>query len=478
MSTFLLATGLLTLVALAALAWPLLRRSYREGERPELAVYKDQLAELERDFARGLIGAEEAAAARREIERRLLRAATTSGPALSSGRLGRAVLAACLVLVPAIAGLTYARLGAPHLPDQPLAARALPPPQGPDIREMVARLEQRLEREPTSPDGWLLLARSKGALGDPLGGIAAARRAVALAPNSTAASLTLAELLIQAGGGVVPAEARELLEAVRSREPGEPRVAYYLGLAAAQSGEGERALATWETLLAEAAPDAPWRAAVEAAIREAGRASGIAVEAMLDRARSRASEGASRSAVAAEGTRGGGPVAESVPPEVAERARAIAALPAEERVAAIRGMVEGLEARLEANGGDAEGWVRLGRARLVLGEAEKARSAFARALALRPDDPAILSDYAGTLLGPADTASGLPEVGAEARAAYEKLALLAPDDPEPWWYLGIAALQGGRPDEARRHWRRVLSLLPETHPERAAVQEKLRALGG
>jgi len=468
--------GLLTLAALAALAWPLLRRQGRALERPELAVYRDQLAELERDLARGLIGPEEAAAARREIERRLLRAASAAGPALVSTPLGKVSVVVALLVVPAVAGLTYWRLGSPHLPDQPLAARSIPQPPGPDVREMVARLEQRLEREPESLDGWLLLARSKAALGDPLGGIVAARRAISLAPNSTAATITLAELLIQAGGGVVPVEARELLEAVRSREPGEPRAAYYLGLAAAQSGESERALAIWETLLAEAAPDAPWRTAVEAAIREAGRTAGIEVEAMLARARSRANE--TRSLVASEGA-GRESAAAPVPSgEVAERARAIAALPPEERAAAIRGMVESLEARLEASGGDAEGWMRLGRARVVLGEPEKARAAFARALALRPDDPVILSDYAGTLLGPPDAASGLPEVGAEARAAYEKLAILAPDDPEPWWYLGIAALQGGRPDEARRHWRRVLSLLPETHPERAAVQEKLRALGG
>lgn len=477
MTTQLLVFGLLTLVALAALAWPLLRRQGGDADRPELAVYKDQLAELERDLARGLIGPDEAAAARREIERRLLRAAAASGPTLASTPLGKALVAVALLLVPAVAGLTYARLGSPHLPDQPLAARSTLPQQGPDIREMVARLEQRLEREPDSLDGWLLLARSKAALGDPLGGIVAARRAVALAPDSTAALISLAELLTQAGGGVVPAEARELFEAARAREPNEPRAAYYLGLAAAQSGDHTRALSTWEELLAGAPPEVPWRASVEAAIREAGRTAGIEVEPMLARARTRASENRT-AAAATDGAGRDGGATRGPPAEAAERARAIAALPPGERAAAIRGMVEGLAARLEAEGGDAEGWVRLGRARIVLGEVDKARAAFARALALRPEDPAILSDYAGTLLGPADGANGLPEVGPEARAAYEKLAILAPDDPEPWWYLGIAALQSGRPEEARRHWQRVLSLLPAEHPDRSAIAAKLREVGG
>lgn len=478
MSSQLLVFALLTLVVVAALALPLLRRPAAADERPELAVYRDQLAELERDVARGLIGAEEAAAARREIERRLLRAAAASGPALSSTSTGKALLAAGVLLVPAIAALTYARLGSPNLPDQPVAARDRPAPEGPDIRAMVARLEQRLEADPTSLDGWLLLARSKAALGDPLGGIAAARRALALAPESAAVRVALAELLIQAGGGVVPSEARELLERVRASDPSEPRAAYYLGLAALQAGDSALAFSTWERLLAEAPADAPWRSAVVAAIREAGRANGVEVDSMLARVAARPAE--PRAAVAP-------PVAadsadrkpeDAAPPAVSERARVIAALPPEERAAAIRGMVEGLQARLEAEGGDAEGWIRLGRARLVLGEPEKARAAFAKALAMRPDDPGILSDYAGTLLGPADATSGLPAVGGEARAAYEKLALLVPDDPEPWWYLGIAALQSGRPEEARRHWQRVLSLLPETHPDRPAIAEKVRALGG
>lgn len=459
-----IAGSLLTLLVLAVLAWPLWRRPQSRGKEEELAIYRAQLAELERDRARGLIAAEEAATARREIERRLLRAAARREPPLAITASGRVLVAASLIAVPVLAGFLYARLGSPQLPDQPLAARSLPLQEGPDIREMVARLERRLEAEPEALDGWLLLARSKAALGDPLAGIAAARRALALAPDSLSALVTLAELLVQASGGVVPPEARALFERVRAKDPHEPRAGYYLGLAALQAGDAAAALEGWERLLREAPADAPWRAAVVAAMRAAAREQGIDLEPMLARAQARATNQEASGQARA-------------PSERSERARAIAALPPEERLAAIRGMVEALEARLQAQGGDAEGWARLGRARLVLGEPERARAAFARALALRPDDPGLLSDYAGTLLGPPDRA-GLPSVGAEAREAYERLALLAPDHPEPWWYLGIAALQAGRTEEARRHWRRVLSLLPEDHPDRAAISERLSAIGG
>lgn len=461
MTAQLLAFGLLTLGVLVALAWPLRRRPGEAVGRPELAVYRDQLAELERERAEGLLGEAEAAAARREVERRLLRAARAAGPALQATRSGRVLLLTALVLVPLLAGLTYARIGRPDLPDQPLAARALPPADGPDIAALVARLEQRLASDPSSLEGWLLLARSKAALGDPLAGVAAARRALALDPTSIPAKGTLAELLIEAGGGTVAPEARDLLAEVRARDPGEPRAAFFAGLAAAQAGDREGALEIWRSLLAAAPADAPWRAGVVAAMRSAAPGLGLEVEAML---------------AAAPGRPAG--AAPSPSPEAEERARAIAALPREERLAAIRSMVDGLEARLAADGSDVEGWARLANARRVLGEPDKARAAFERALALRPDDPALVSGLAALLLGPAEPADGLPRVGPEARAAYERLALLAPDDPEPWWYLGLAAAQAGRPEEARRHWQRVLALLPADHPDRASVTRTLEALGG
>jgi cytochrome c-type biogenesis protein CcmH len=460
MTLELLVFGVLSLLCVGGLAWPLRGRSAAAEVRPELAVYRDQLAELERDRARGVIGTEEAAAARREIERRLVRSAQVTGPALAVTRGGRVLLGFSLLLVPALAALTYVKLGSPGLPDQPLAARPAPPAEGPDIAALVARLEQRLAADPSALEGWLLLARSKAALGDPVAGVAAARRGLALDPSSSPARTTLAELLIQASGGTVPPEARDLLEQVHAADPGEPRAAFFLGLAAAQAGEPEVALATWRGLLAEAPADAPWRAGVVAAIREAAAGTGLEVEAMLA-----ATPGRPAAAAAAPS------------PEARERARAIAALPPEERAAAIRSMVEGLEARLSADGGDVEGWLRLANARRVLGEVEKARAAFERALALRPDDPALVSDYAGLLLGPAEPGDGLPSVGADAKAAYERLALLAPDDPEPWWYLGIAAAREGRREEARRHWQRVLSLLPAGHPDRPTVADRLAALG-
>src|SRR5262245_35918679 len=119
--------ALMTGAAVLAVLWPLSRRARDPRQASDVAVYKDQLEEIERDQSFGLIAAPEAEAARVEVSRRLLAAdgaarghkvATDSPP----GRR-RAVAAGALVLVPAGALAVYLALGSPDLPGQPLASR-------------------------------------------------------------------------------------------------------------------------------------------------------------------------------------------------------------------------------------------------------------------------------------------------------------------------------------------------------------------
>ena len=149
MSLLLPALALLTAIAVAAILWPLFRRQPTTPRSSfEIGVYRDQLAEVERDRARGLIGADEAKAARLEIERRILRTAPI-GPAAPerTGESGRLLVLGAALLVPVLALGLYAALGTPGLPDEPIAARNEPAPsQQPDIQAMVARLQERLEQ--------------------------------------------------------------------------------------------------------------------------------------------------------------------------------------------------------------------------------------------------------------------------------------------------------------------------------------------
>lgn len=457
----------MTAVAVAAVLWPLFRRRPAAARSSyELGIYRDQLAEVERDLGRGLVAPEEADAARLEIERRILRAASasTADSSENPGRQGP-VLAAAL-LVPLVTLGLYAALGAPGLPDQPLAARQDRQPEGPgrpEIERMVAQLEERLAGAPDDLEGWLMLARSRGVLGQAPAAVEANRRALALAPDEPRAIAGLGESLVGAAGGVVTPEARGLFARLEGLAPEDPRAGFFLGWADAQAGDYQAALGRWRALLAATPADAPWRERVVEAMREA------AGELQLDADQVLAEVPAPPASAPA------GPAAPG--PSQQEVAQA-EAMPPAERQAFIRSMVDKLQARLDADGGDVEGWLRLAQSRLVLGEPDRARAAFERGLALHPDDASLLKGLAGSLLGPARQDTGLPEIGDRAAELYGKVASIAPDDPEPWWYLGIRALQEGRPDEARSSWGKVLTRLDPSRPEYAAIKQRLDQLGG
>ena len=143
----------------------------------------------------------------------------------------------------------------------------------------------------------------------------------------------------------------------------------------------------------------------------------------------------------------------------------------------IRGMVEKLQARMDADGSDVEGWLRLAQSRQVLGENDRARATFEQALKTHPDEPALLKGYGGTLLGPVRADTGLPEVGDQASELFTKAAGLQPDDPELWWFLGVRALQDGRKAEARSAWEKVLARLDPAQPEYKDIKSRLDGLG-
>jgi cytochrome c-type biogenesis protein CcmH len=361
------------------------------------------------------------------------------------------------VLVPVLTLGLYLRLGAPGLPDRPLAARQQELAQSnvPEVREMVARLEARLEDKPDDLEGWLMLGRSKSVLGDEPAAVAAYRKAQVLAPDHPAVLTGLGQSLSAVAGGVVTPEAQTLFERAQSAGTDDPRAGFYLGLAAAQAGDNHRALDLWRQLLAGAPADAPWRPQVEEAVRPAARDLGIDAEAVL------------------------GQVARPAAPAGPTQADldAVARMSPEQQAEFIRGMVGRLEARLAADGSDVEGWRRLGQARLVLGEREQARAAYERGLTRHPQDVALLKGLAGLLLDGPHEEGGLPQVGERAAELYGRAAALAPDDLEAQWFLGIRALQDGRKAEARERWERVLTRLEPGDPAYPALKQQLDALG-
>jgi cytochrome c-type biogenesis protein CcmH len=384
----------LTSLALALLLLPLLARRRRAAGRKayNLAVYRDQLAEIERDRARGILDGEQAEAARAEIGRRILALGPQERETAAGGRqLAVAVIA--VLLLPIAALLLYARLGSPSLPDQPFADRRDAGTRDPahlDMQEAIAKLRAHLKQHPDDLTGQLLLARSELGLGRYREAAEAYGRAAELSGHRPDISGDWGEAQVLAAGGTVTPGAREAFAAALKDPASAPRARYYLALGRLQQGDAKGALQGWVDLEAEAPEGAEWLPLLHQRITEAAGALGV------DPATVKPSSGAAR----ADAAKPASPA--PTPSAVAAAAQAAADAGPEQREAMINAMVERLAARLEQQPDDVEGWSRLGRSYMVLHRPEKARDAYARALQLRPDDPALkqaLADAAAQVGG-------------------------------------------------------------------------------
>jgi cytochrome c-type biogenesis protein CcmH len=331
--------ALMTVAAIFAVLWPLSRRG-RPREGSEATVYKDQLAEINRDVAAGLIGASEAEAARVEISRRLLAAAAAderAPPTASNVRLRRAAAIVALVGLPIVSVAFYLPLGSPRLRDFPLAERTRTPDASQPLDNLVAQVEAHLEKNPTDGRGWNVLAPVLAKLGRYDEAVRAYRNSITYSGDSAERRAGLGEALAGAAGGVVTAEAKAEFERAIAVDPDEVRARYFLGLAAAQDGRNAEAASIWRAMLEKASADAPWRPLVQAAL--AG-VDGAAVPALPD-----------------------------------DTVAAAQDMNAADRGAMIHTMVDRLATRLKQNGGDVEGWLRLVRAYMVMGDHDRAKSA-------------------------------------------------------------------------------------------------------
>jgi len=252
-----------------------------------------------------------------------------------------------------------------------------------DLNAAVAKLEQRLAKEPDDADGWSLLSRSYELLGQHDKAEDAARHAAALGAKSgdAATQSESAEALVSANQGKVVPEARRLFAAALAADPTDPRARFFLGLADAQEGKSEDALGRWLALEADSPADAPWLEGLRANIERLAGSMGVSADELMKR----------RAALAKAK-----PVTGASAPPGPTRAdvAAAAAMSPEDRSSMIRGMVERLADRLQREPGDVDGWLRLGRAYAVLGERQKALEAYRRATEADPKREDARTAYA------------------------------------------------------------------------------------
>jgi cytochrome c-type biogenesis protein CcmH len=375
-------TAMVALVMVQALR----RGGDSDGEHPDLKVYRDQLAEVDRDLARGTLTEEEGQRLRVEVSRRLLEADRSLASQAAPTARGSLIWAGVLVIAVLGGALwVYDRMGAPGYADLPLASRlaaadqalqsrpsqaetlailpaASPIDPGAEFTALMDKLRAAVTQRPDDAMGLELLARNESALGNYQAAYEAQTKLLTLLDQSASPDqhLFAAQILIAQAQGYVSPEAEAHLIDVLRRAPDNGMARYLTGLMFAQNGRPDRAFELWQPLILEGPEDAPWVEAASADIETAAALAGIPFE------------------------------MPEIPGPSAEDMAAASDMTAEDQQAMIEGMVGQLEARLLAEGGTVQEWLRLINALQVLNQTERGTAALRAAEAALAADPAGL----------------------------------------------------------------------------------------
>lgn len=388
---FWIAAGGMTAVVIALMLLALRGgRGAEPAAEHDLQVYRDQLTEVDRDLARGILGADEAGRLRSEVARRVLdadRALSSSTPAVRAPRAATRIAVVAMVLTGVGALALYDRIGAPGYPDLPnterfaeaqrlrdarpsqaaVEAQTMQPPAPqvePGFLDLMTRLRAAVAARPDDLRGQQLLAQNEARLGNYAAAWKAQAQVIRIEGDKATAEdyVSQAGLMILATNGYVSPEADRPLAMALKLDPANGTARYYTGLMFAQTGRPDVAFHYWAPLLAAGPESAPWIAPIRAQIDEVAQLAGINYSQ---------------------------PPVPGAPGPTAGDMQAAAQMTPEARQQMIRGMVEQLATRLDAQGGSADEWVRLIRAYGVLGEADKQKAALAaasKAFADKPDD--------------------------------------------------------------------------------------------
>jgi cytochrome c-type biogenesis protein CcmH len=458
----------LALVVVAALLWPLIRQDHAgEADSPDIVVLHDQLAEIERDRARGTLTSDEADAIKIEIQRRLLAAGRRRTVATwREGPGPRAALtAAVAVIVPMLAFAIYMNIGAPTL--RPAAAA---PPTDPEMGRLVEQLAARMQADPTNIEGWTLLARSYRQIERYADALEAYRHVLSLNPPDAEPYANFGEMALTINGGRVDDQAQAAFQAALERDRSEPRSRFYLGLAAAQNGDPQSAIAIWRDLTAGAPPDASWLEMVRTQMFQVAQSAAIMPMQVAPRHPLDVP-----SAMAAVMTPSGPTAPQPADPNdvTAPDVSAIQGQFSGENLAQIQAMVGSLAGRLENMPEDYNGWLMLGRSYMVLRNTAGAARAFERAMALRPNDVAPKLNYIAVLMGETDLNGPTPLPDAVLKTNAEILKLSA-DQPEALFVRGLSAFKRGDAAAARKDW--TAAKARATGPLAADLDRRLNAM--
>jgi cytochrome c-type biogenesis protein CcmH len=284
-------------LVVAAVLVAALRKAPRPGAESaeaDLAVYKDQLAEIERDLARGTIGAEDATRLRAEVGKRVIEAdrLRKAGPAAAND--GRPWLLAGVILAVIVPGglAVYGGLGAPGYPDMALVPRlealdagiAGRPSQEAELARLKtprdAALDERLATElgaMTDPAALQAEFRSRFAAGELQAAVRVQERILALGGDAASANdhANLALALVAEAQGYVSPEAEVELRASLQRDMTNELSRYLVGEMFLQGGRYDQTFRFWRPLAEGGTPGSPWVGSIRERIEEVAQLAGI-----------------------------------------------------------------------------------------------------------------------------------------------------------------------------------------------------------
>jgi len=256
--------------AAAVIAWvlrPLLRRKNAAAPSraaANVAIYRDQLRELDADLAAGTLAREDYERARAELEARALRdAGQPDAPAAEPPGRGFAWTLAASVPLAAVA--LYVLVGNPGGIDREAqlhASRA-------QVESMVERLAARQRENPDDVNGWKLLGRSYGVLGRYAEAADAYAKAAVRAPRDAQLLADLADVLAMARGQSLQGEPEQLALRALEIEPGNLKALALAGSASFERKDYAAAAKHWERMLAYVEPNSEDARAIQQNVAEA-----------------------------------------------------------------------------------------------------------------------------------------------------------------------------------------------------------------
>lgn len=277
MIVFWVFAALLAAAALAFVLPSLLARGRRAGASPReanVALYRDQLKELDADLAAGTLAPQHHEEARREIEQRVLEDAGRGGaPAGASS--GRAAAIALGLALPVLAIAVYLAVGNPRAlgPQPPEAAHGITRDQ---VEQLVAGLAARLKENPADGEGWAMLGRSYSVLDRHREAAEAYANAVRHSPPGADLLAAHANALAMAQGQRLQGEPERLIAQALELEPDNVKALMLAGSAAFEKKDFKGAIARWERVLEVLPPDSDVAELVKDGIDDARKLAGLA----------------------------------------------------------------------------------------------------------------------------------------------------------------------------------------------------------